>query len=73
MHWAQAVPASFFPTRDPEHSARLMGALDAVNLRFGRDTLRPGGSRPSPRWGMRRARLSPCYTTRIEDMLSAES
>ena len=67
------LPASFFPSRDPERSARLMSALDAVNLRYGRDTLRPGGTVPRPAWSMRRARLSPCYTTRADEIMEAKA
>lgn len=37
------LPAQFFPSRDPVRSAALMQTLDAVNRRYGRDTLRPGG------------------------------
>ena len=50
-----------------------MKALDQVNLRYGRDTLRPGGITAAPSWKMRRANLSPSYTTRAEDMLKAMS
>ncbi len=67
------LPASMFPSADPERSARLMSALDAVNLRYGRDTLRPGGTRPHPGWSMRRAKLSPCYTTRADEIMEARA
>jgi len=66
-----AVPASLFPSRDPEHSARLMTAMDSINRRFGRDAVWPGGVKPEARWQMRRARLSPCYTTRFDQILEA--
>ena len=61
--------ADMFATRDPEKSKSLMAALDAVNARFGQNTLRPGAIRQAPSWGMRRANLSPCYTTRLADLL----
>ena len=38
---AMVAPRQLFPTRDPATSARLMGAMDAVNAQFGRGTLRP--------------------------------
>lgn len=62
-----------FATRDPEKSKAIMAALDAVNARYGRGTLRPGLVAPAPHWGMRRQNLSPCYTTRIEDLLLVKS
>ena len=70
---AAAEPRGLFPTRDPARSARLMAALDAVNARFGRGTLRPlstGLARPR---GTRHARLSPRYTTRVEELMEAKA
>jgi DNA polymerase V len=61
--------ADLFASADPEKSKALMAALDAVNGRFGRDTLRPGAIRQAPGWAMRRANLSPCYTTRESHLL----
>jgi DNA polymerase V len=46
-----------------------MSALDEVNKRFGRHTLRPGAVAAAPAWGMRRGNLSPCYTTRASDLM----
>lgn len=70
---ADEMPAQFFPSRDPVRSDALMKALDVVNLRYGRDTLRPGGTTPKAAWSMRRNNLSPSYTTRAEDMLKVLS
>lgn len=44
---------------------RLMGARDAVNRRYGKDTLSPGvaGMRAPRAWAMRRGNKSPSYTT----------
>ena len=65
--------ADMFASRDPEKSKALMVALDAVNARYGRDTVRPGAVRKAPSWSMRRANLSPCYTTRITDLLEVRA
>ena len=67
------VPVQLFPSRDPARSAALMRTLDAINLRYGRDTLRPGSTAQRGIWSMRRASLSPCYTTRFEEILCAKS
>lgn len=53
---------------------RLMGVMDALNLRYGRGTLKlaAGGIEPPgerARWAMRQERRSPAYTTCWEDML----
>lgn len=65
--------ADMFATQDPERSQALMGALDAINGRFGRETLRPGGLIGRGGWSMRRGNLSPCYTTRIDDLMTART
>ena len=67
------LPGVMFASRDPDHSARLMAALDAMNTRYGRNTLRPGTVAPKAAWGMRRRQLSPCYTTRIAEIMEARS
>lgn len=54
----------------PDRS-RLMGALDAVNRRYGRGTLAiasAGGTKPTQSWGMRQERRTPRYTTRWAEM-----
>lgn len=63
------LPDTLFPSRSPETSARLMAALDAVNARYGRQTLVPAIAGIKPAWSMRRQRLSPRYTTHIEELL----
>lgn len=69
----KAEAQSFFPTRDPERSDRLMRALDAVNERFGRRTLAPAVTGVQQVWSMRRQRLSPRYTTHVEEVLEARA
>ena len=51
---------------DPRQRARrdrLNGALDRVNVRFGRDALGLAGAGVRREWSMQRQRLSPAYTT----------
>jgi DNA polymerase V len=49
-------------------SERLMKAMDAINSRYGRDTVSVfSASSPKP-WAMRREMMSPCYTTRWSDV-----
>ena len=57
-----------FPTRDPEKSKALIGAIDAINGKFGRDTVQPAATGSEKKWQMRRAQLLRCYTTRLEDL-----
>jgi DNA polymerase V len=70
-----------FTAESTERRARLMAAMDGVNARLGRGTLRPALTtrlgRPAPArhpsssqasWQQNQVMLSPCYTTRIEDL-----
>jgi len=49
----------------------LMAAMDRINRDHGRATLRLASAGPAaPKWKMRQAKLSPCYTTRWEALLT---
>ena len=63
-------PADLFDEEAPqrERRAHLMEAIESINERFGRHTITTASSRLSDGWEMRRDNLSPCYTTRIEDI-----
>lgn len=67
------APAQLLPGLDREKSAALMKALDKVNLRHGRGTLRPANLADRPAWGMRRQKLSPAFTTNFEEMMRASA
>lgn len=71
LHPPEKMPAMLFPSVDPERSARLMGAMDSINERYGRRTLNPARAGLAQRWSMRRQRLSPRYTTDVSEMLEA--
>ena len=49
-------------------SERVMGVLDAVNAKWGRNTLRPGRIPTEPDWGMRREMMSQSFTTRLDQL-----
>lgn len=70
---AAALPDTLFPTRDPERSARLMAALGAVNARYGRHTLNPAVAGLTRTWGMRRQKISPRYTTHVDELLQVRA
>jgi DNA polymerase V len=66
---------SCFDAPSPENLARqqkLMAALDGVNRACGRGTVRLGSAgAATPTWRMRQSHLSPCYTTRWAELLTA--
>ncbi len=65
---AAHVQPDFFAPHDHQCSRRLMAAVDAINGRFGADTVRYAGSGLERAWTMRRRRLSPRYTTVWRDL-----
>ena len=65
--------ADALPSVKAETSGSRMGALDAINRKYGPGTLYPAASKPEACWSMRRQRVSPSYTTRAREMLRALS
>lgn len=61
------------PTTNTERSEKLMTALDGLNARFGRGTIRPGGIRQVPAWAARTANKSPAYTTRLSELMEVRA
>lgn len=67
------APRDLLPTFDPIKSEKLMTALDAVNARYGRGTLRPGGIGKVTAWSTRANNRSPRYTTRFSDLMEVQA
>ena len=64
----EMTPDMFAPT--PRRGAdQLMTVMDAINKREGRATVRLGRVPVTPAWGTRREMLSPCYTTRWQEVI----
>ncbi|MFJ4344125.1 translesion error-prone DNA polymerase V subunit UmuC [Pseudomonas sp. NPDC089401] len=57
-----------FAVTQPVASGRLMSALDEINDRYGRGTVRAGSVPRIPDWGMRREMMSQSYTTRVDQL-----
>ena len=49
-------------------SEKLMQAMDAINMTWGRNTLRVGSMGTTRRWAMRSENRSPRYTTAWEEL-----
>ncbi|WP_409457076.1 DUF4113 domain-containing protein [Pseudomonas oryzihabitans] len=64
----EALAADLFATPPDPASTRLMATLDAINGKFGRETLRPARIPRDPAWQMRRDLLSPRYTTCVDEL-----
>ena len=66
--------SSLFREVDPEREKkqrRLMAAVDVLNLHYGRNPVRTATAGFEQRWQMRREKMSPCYTTRLNDVPAA--
>jgi len=59
---------TLFDNRDKRHDS-LMKALDLMNKQYGQHTIRLG-SQGKKKWTMRQEMLSPCYTTKINDIIT---
>ena len=67
------VPQSLFSTADPVKLAELetiQETIDALAEKFGKNIVAPGSTKLATGWEMKRDLLSPCCTTRIEDILT---
>jgi DNA polymerase V len=73
LYRPQELPAPLFPSRDPAKSAMLMQAMDAINAREGRGTIRPATVPHQPIWAGRQRQVSPRYTTRLDEILCAHT
>ncbi|TXG96106.1 MAG: Y-family DNA polymerase [Nevskiaceae bacterium] len=71
---AERRQATLFDGPDgDDRRERLNQAMDSVNARYGRGTAVVAVAGIHHRWGMKRTNLSPCYTTRWEDIVTVQS
>ncbi len=66
---AEHLTARMFHQDSWERTRKLSKAMDRINKRFGRDTIRYGSVALEPRWQMRTNHKSPCYTTRLDELM----
>ncbi|MFC6999682.1 Y-family DNA polymerase [Rufibacter roseus] len=69
---ANQVQQSLF---EPDHRQRdqeLMQALDSLRSRYGHRSVFYGVQGTGGKWQMQNSHLSPCYTTRLEDLIRAK-
>ena len=58
---------------DRKKSDSLMKTLDAINYRYGNSTLKIAAEGVDKRWKMQRKKISPCYTTRFNEIMIVRS
>jgi DNA polymerase V len=64
---------SVFAAIDDDRRVRLMQAVDAINRKHGRYTVRPLALTSERDWEMRRQNLSPRYTTNLDEVLRVKA
>jgi DNA polymerase V len=64
---------SIITPMDDKRWSRLMDAVDQINRKHGRYTVRPFAVSRERGWEIRRGHLSPRYTTRLDEVLSVKA
>jgi len=66
---AERLTVRLFGQADFERAQRVMRAMDEINRRLGRDTIRFGIVNPAGRWQTKALRRSRRYTTSLKEVL----
>ena len=61
---------SLFTNNDIDKQKSLMNVMDKLNTQMGRDKVRLAVQGFDRKWRLKQERLSPCYTTRLSDILT---
>jgi DNA polymerase V len=65
------IQLGLFDTQNRRRDKQLMQTLDEVNKSFGKDVVRYGVHAYGNKWKLRQNNLSPCYTTRWDQLPKA--
>ena len=66
---ADHVQSSLWNPTDRSKSKKIMDVVDKLNMELGRNKIKFAIQGTNNNWKMRQERLSPCYTTKWEDLL----
>ena len=58
---------------DRESSDAIMNTMDRINGRYGSSVIRLASEGIEKSWRMKRVNVSPCYTTRFEELVEVKS
>ena len=67
------VQLSVFDESNHSRSKQAMAAFDSINTRFGKDIIRYAVQGYQKKWKLKQERLSPCYTTNINEVLTIKN
>ena len=63
---------ALFTNGPDERQLKLAHVVDKLNYRYGKDKLRLASQMQNPEWPMKPKYLSPCYTTRWDEIYSSQ-
>jgi len=63
------IQGALFDRVDRDKHAAVMKTLDAINSKYGRDTLKIAAQGSGDKWKLRQEKLSPSYTTNWKDII----
>jgi DNA polymerase V len=66
---AEKLTKRMFDDERFERQHNLMKAIDEINRKFRKDTVRFGSVKTEGNWRMKQTRKSPCYTTHWQELL----
>ena len=64
------IMPDFFDEVNRARQKDAMKVMDSLNLRFGKEKIKVGSQGYGRKWKLRQEMLSPCYTTRLKDILT---
>jgi DNA polymerase V len=67
-----SIQTGLFDERPREKENKLMKVVDAMTKKHGRGTIRVATQGFQPKWSLRSEFLSPCYTTRMDEILTIQ-
>ena len=67
-----SVQGNLFDTVDRDKHKRLMKAIDQLSDRFGKDKMKLASQGNGQKWKLRQEKLSPCYSTKISDIITVK-
>lgn len=64
-----SVQTGLFDSVPRERHDRIMNVMDSLNNKYGRDHVKIGSQGFGRKWKLRQEKLSPCYSTRLNDVV----
>jgi DNA polymerase V len=66
------VKLSLFDKLDRDKRKSINKAVDKLDATMGRDKVKLAVQRSDRKWKLKQEKLSPCYSTKLSDMLKVE-